>query len=116
MDENTIFHRIARREIPADILYEDSQVIAFRDINPVSSTHILVIPREKTIASLKDVEAADEALLGHMLLICSKLAKQMNIDEDGYRVVINCGENAGQAVFQLHFHLLGGRSFGWPPG
>ncbi len=89
--------------------------MAFCDINPVSPTHILVIPK-KTIASLREAQEQDESILGHMLVICSKLAEEQGISESGYRVVINAGKNAGQEVFQLHMHLLGGRSFTWPPG
>lgn len=113
--EDTIFHKIIRKEIPADIVYEDQQVLAFADIKPVSPTHILVIPK-KTIPSLREAQVEDEKLLGHMLVVCSKLAAEQGISQDGYRVVINAGANAGQEVFQLHMHLLGGRSFTWPPG
>ena len=115
MAVDTIFHKIIRREIPADIVYEDELVLAFRDINPVSPTHILVIPK-KTLPSLKEVQEGDKHLLGHMLATCSSIAREQKIDEDGYRVVINAGENGGQTVFQLHMHVLGGRALGWPPG
>jgi histidine triad (HIT) family protein len=112
---DTIFHKIIRREIPADIVYEDAELIAFRDINPVSPVHILVIPK-KTIPSLSSAAAEDQALLGKMLLCCCEIARTLGIDQSGYRVIINNGEEAGQAVFQLHMHLVGGRKFAWPPG
>lgn len=114
-EEDTIFHKIIRKEIPADILYEDEICLAFRDINPVSPEHILVIPK-KTIPSLREVVVEDKETLGHMLLVVSELARARNLDESGYRVVVNAGELAGQTVFQLHMHLLGGRDFSWPPG
>ena len=113
--EPTIFHKIISREIPAEILHEDEHCIAIADIRPVSPTHMLVIP-EKTLPKLSDATAADKELLGHVLLTAQKLAADKGLVEGGYRVVINCGENAGQTVFQLHAHVLGGRSFGWPPG
>ena len=112
---DTIFHKIIKKEIPADIVYEDDAVLAFRDINPVSPIHILVIPK-KTLPSLKDVSSSDEQVLGHMLVVVSKIAKQEGIAEDGYRVVVNCGDDGGQEVYQLHMHLLGGRKHVWPPG
>ena len=104
-----------RKEIPAQIVHEDDQVLAFRDVNPVGSTHILVIPK-KTIPSLADAAAEDKELLGHMLLVVSDLAKKEGLDPQGYRVVINTGNNGGQTVLQLHMHLVGGRAFSWPPG
>lgn len=113
--EDTIFHKIIRKEIPAEIVYEDDQVAAIQDINPVSPTHLLIVPK-KTLPSLREAQEDDKQLLGHMLLVVSKLARERGLSEDGYRVVINAGENACQSVFQLHMHLLGGRSFSWPPG
>lgn len=116
MNENeTIFHRIVRKEIPADIVFEDETVLAFRDINPVSPKHILVIPKA-TLPSLRDAKVADEAVLGHMLVVVSEIARREGIDKSGYRVVINCGDDGGQEVYQLHMHLLGGRKHVWPPG
>ena len=112
---DTIFHKIINKEIKADIIFEDELVIAIKDINPVADTHILVIPK-KSIEKLSESNSEDKELLGHMLLVCKKIADQKNLDKDGYRIVINNGENAGQTVFQLHMHLLGGRSFSWPPG
>lgn len=114
MSEDTIFSKIIRREIPADIVYEDDLCLAFRDITPQAPTHILVIPK-KAIPKLSDAQTDDKALLGHLLFAVSEIAKQEKLD-DGYRVVINTGEGGGQTVFHLHLHLLGGRDLGWPPG
>lgn len=110
----TIFKRIIDREVPADIVYEDEQCLAFRDINPQAPTHVLIIPR-KEIPSLADVQTEDQNVLGHLLLVASKLAVQLRL-HDGYRIVINVGRHAGQSVDHLHLHLLGGRPFHWPPG
>lgn len=112
---DTIFHKIIRREIPAELLHEDEHCVAIRDIHPVSPTHLLVIPK-KTLPSLADISSDDRELLGHLLLTANTLAKKEGLDTSGYRVVINSGENAGQTVFQLHVHVIGGRVFGWPPG
>jgi len=115
MSEDTIFGKIIRREIPADIVYEDDLCLAFRDISPQAPTHVLLIPK-KPIPKLSDVTSADNELLGHMLFTLKSLAEQLGIAEDGYRVVINTGNDGGQTVFHLHLHLLGGRSLQWPPG
>ena len=109
-----IFQKIIDKQIPADILYEDDQCLAFRDVNPQAPTHVILIPR-KVIPTHADVTAADQALLGHLHLTLVKLAKQLGLDA-GYRIVVNCQEQAGQTVPHLHFHLLGGRAMGWPPG
>jgi histidine triad (HIT) family protein len=114
MAEKTIFRRIIDREIPADIVYEDDECLAFRDVNPQAPTHVLVIPK-KEIRSLTDAGEADRAVLGHLLLVTAKLATDLGLT-GGYRTVINCGADAGQTVDHLHVHLLGGRSLGWPPG
>ena len=114
MAEKTIFKRIIDREIPADIVYEDDQCLAFRDVHPQAPTHILVIPK-KEIPTLNDVVEADAALMGHLLLATRQIAAKLGLDH-GYRVVINCGADAGQAVWHLHLHLLGGRPLEWPPG
>ncbi len=114
MNEDTLFIKIIRREIPADIVYEDDLCLAFRDITPQAPTHILVIPK-KPIPQLSEAQEEDKALLGHLLLAVGEVAKQQNL-ENGYRVVINTGEDGGQTVFHLHLHLLGGRALGWPPG
>ncbi len=110
-----IFCQIASGKIPSKKVYEDEYLFAFRDINPVAPEHVLVIPK-RHIASLDHLEEADEALAGKILLGIKKVANQLGLEESGYRVVNNIGENAGQAVFHIHFHLLGGRPFGWPPG
>lgn len=110
----TLFGKIVRREIPADIVYEDDQCLAFRDINPQAPTHVLVVPK-KEIASLTDAKAEDQALLGHLMLAAAKVARQIGVD-DAFRVVVNNGAEAGQSVFHLHLHILGGRPFRWPPG
>lgn len=115
MPNDTIFHRIIRGEIPCTKVYEDDLCIAIRDVNPVSSTHILIIPKEDMV-NLNAATESHKNLLGHMLVIASQIAKQENISEDGYRIVINTGESGGQTVFQLHMHVLGGRYFAWPPG
>ena len=114
MAEKTIFRKIIDREIPAKIVYEDDLCLAFEDINAQAPTHVIVIPK-KEIASLDEVTAEDQALAGHLLVTIRKLAAQLGLC-DGYRVVTNCGRNAGQEVMHLHFHLLAGRSFTWPPG
>jgi len=103
-----IFCKIVAGEIPADILYQDEEVIAFRDINPVASTHLLIIPREH-IPSLADVSEAESSLAGSMVVIANQLARREGIAESGYRLVINCGEQGGQLVPHLHLHLIGGR-------
>ena len=110
----TLFKRIIDREIPADIIYEDDDCLAFRDINPQAPIHVLIIPK-KEIASLAESTDADEQLLGHLLIVARKLAADLGLNA-GYRVVTNCGADAGQTVFHLHVHLLGGRAFQWPPG
>jgi len=110
----TIFKRIIDREIPGKIVYEDEQCLAFHDINPQAPIHILVVPK-KEIPSLTDLTEGDTALAGHLLLVIQKLAAERNLS-NGYRVVVNCGPDAGQTVPHLHYHLLGGRGFAWPPG
>ena len=111
----TIFGKIIEREIPADIVYEDDLCLAFRDINPVAPAHILIIPK-KVIPSLAKAEGKDHAILGHLLVKASEIARTEGLEADGYRLVINNGEGAGQTVSHLHLHLLGGRPFSWPPG
>jgi histidine triad (HIT) family protein len=110
----TIFKKIIDGEIKADVVHDDELCLAFRDINPQAPTHVLVIPK-KEIRSLSDLEAADRELLGHVLLTIRDLAQQLQLDR-GYRVVVNCGPEAGQSVDHLHFHLLAGRPLEWPPG
>jgi histidine triad (HIT) family protein len=114
MAEKTIFKRIIDREIPAKIVYEDNLCLAFRDIDPKAPTHVLVIPK-KEIPSVNALTEADDELVGHLFHVMQKLAAQEGL-AGGYRIVTNCGPDAGQAVPHLHFHLLGGRALGWPPG
>lgn len=115
MSEDTIFGKIARGEMDADIVYENEHVVAFRDINPQAPTHVLVIPR-KPIATLDDLTPDDRELVGEMFLAAKAVARQEGLSESGYRVVMNCGEGAGQSVFHIHLHVLGGRDLQWPPG
>jgi len=110
----TIFSKIIRREIPAEIVYEDDLAIAFKDVHPQAPVHILVIPKEP-IAQLADAESKDHALMGHLLLTVKHVAQQAGLN-NGYRVVINTGSDGGQSVNHLHLHLLGGRQMTWPPG
>ncbi len=110
-----IFCKIARKEIPSRIAYEDRQVVAFEDVNPQAPTHTLIIPKEH-FATLNDISQEEEALLGHLMLVATRLAKEKGLQEEGYRLVANCMEGAGQSVFHIHLHLLGGRKFNWPPG
>ena len=111
---STLFGKIIRREIPADIVYEDELCLAFRDINPQAPVHVLIIPK-KEIPRLADAKPEDQALLGHLMLAAGKVAKSLGV-EDAYRVAINNGAEAGQSVFHLHLHILAGRKFRWPPG
>lgn len=110
----TIFSKIIKREIPADIVYEDDLCLAFRDINPQAPIHVLVIPKQE-IARLSDAKQQDQTLLGHLLLAANKVARELGV-QDAFRVVVNNGAGAGQSVFHLHLHVLGGRPFRWPPG
>ena len=114
-DPDCLFCKILDGEIPADIVYESDSAIAFRDINPQAPTHVLIIPR-KHIATINDLQAGDQELVGSLYLVAQDIARQEGIDESGYRAVMNCNEGAGQLVFHIHLHLLGGRSLGWPPG
>lgn len=111
MAEETIFSKIIRHEIPADIVYEDDRVTAFRDISPQAPTHILIIPN-KLIPTINDAMEQDELMLGHMIVVAAKIAKQEGIDESGYRLIMNCNKDAGQEVFHIHMHLLGGKNLG----
>jgi histidine triad (HIT) family protein len=110
-----LFCRIIAGEIPADIVHTDDRSIAFRDINPQAPTHILVVPREH-IESLDEATQRDEATLGHLLRVSARVANQEGLSESGYRTVANTGAGAGQSVFHLHLHVLGGRQMNWPPG
>lgn len=111
MAEETIFSKIIRGEIPADIVHQDDRVTAFRDINPQAPTHVLIIPN-KLIPTVNDVTPEDEATLGHMLIVARAVAEKEGIAEDGYRLLINCGRHGHQEVFHLHMHLFGGRPLG----
>ena len=110
-----IFCKIAAGEIPADIVYDDGEVLAFRDINPEAPVHLLLIPR-RHIATLNDLNEADAALVGRLYLAGKQIAAELGVTESGYRTVINCNRDAGQLVFHIHMHLLAGRELGWPPG
>ena len=110
-----LFCKIVSGEISTDFVYKDENVIAFRDINPQAPTHILIIPREH-IETLNDIDQSHVELLGAMQLTASYLAKEEGINEKGFRTVFNCNRAAGQTVFHIHLHMLGGRSMGWPPG
>lgn len=110
----TIFTKIINREIPADIVYEDDQALAFRDINPQAPVHVLVIPKRE-IASLNEIDESNAAVMGHLFAVVRKVAAQLELS-NGYRTVINCGPEGGQTVDHIHIHLLAGRSLTWPPG
>lgn len=112
---DTVFSKILRKEIPAKILYEDELALVFEDIQPKAPVHFLVIPK-KPIVSLADATAEDKALLGHLQWVISQQAAAQGIAQSGYRVVTNIGEHGGQSVPHLHYHVLGGRALGWPPG
>lgn len=106
-----LFCKIVNREIPSEVVFEDDQVMAFKDINPVAPIHLLVVPK-KHLTSLNDVQAGDELLVGHLLKVAKDLAEKFGVAESGYRVVINIGENGGQIIKHLHFHVLGGQVLG----
>ena len=114
MTEKTIFKRIMERDVPAKIAYEDELCLAFHDISPQAPTHVLIIPK-KEIPTVNDLTEQDRELVGHLFLVAAQLAAQLGLS-GGYRLVVNCGPDAGQAVQHLHLHLLGGRSLKWPPG
>lgn len=113
MTDSCLFCRIVRREIPAKVIHEDEHTLAFRDIDPKAPTHVLVIPKQH-IDTLN--EATDPTLVGRLLIAAKEIAAAEGIADDGYRAVVNCGAGAGQTVFHLHLHLLGGRGLSWPPG
>ena len=115
MTTDTIFSRIVRGEAPAHIVYQDEDVTAFRDASPAAPTHILIVPN-RAIRTLNDVTPDDQMLLGKLLLTAQRLAGEMGIAEQGYRIVLNCNSHGGQSVYHLHMHLLGGRRLTWPPG
>jgi histidine triad (HIT) family protein len=111
----TLFEKIVAREIPADIVYEDELVVAFRDIHPQAPTHVVMVPR-KAIPRVAEATVEDHKLLGHLLLKAAQVAEQLGLKKDGYRLVINNGPNGGETVPHLHCHILGGRHMAWPPG
>lgn len=110
-----LFCKFVNHAIPTQVVYEDDHAFAFRDINPQAPTHILVVPRVH-IENLATMEREHETLIGHLLWVCAELARREGIEADGYRVVLNTNRDAGQSVYHLHFHLLGGRHMTWPPG
>lgn len=112
---DSIFTKIIKREIPASLVYEDELMIAINDVNPQAPVHVLIIPK-KQIPTINDADEDDLLLLGKMILRAKQIAKEMGCEEDGYRLVFNVNEGAGQTVFHIHLHLLGGRIFNWPPG
>ena len=114
-EPNCLFCRIIAREIPAEFVKEDDQAVVITDVNPQAPTHLLVIPREH-LESLNDAAQKDETLLGHLLRVAAQVATAAGLEESGYRTVINTGAGAGQSVFHLHVHVLGGRPLNWPPG
>ncbi|MBB3191287.1 histidine triad nucleotide-binding protein [Halomonas cerina] len=110
-----LFCKIIDREIPADIVFEDDEVLAFNDINPQAPTHLVIVPK-RHIATLNDIEEGDLALVGRLPYTAARLAREKGFAEDGYRVVMNCNEQGGQTVYHIHMHLMGGRRFTWPAG
>ena len=113
--KDCIFCKIIRAEIEAQSVYEDDHLIAINDINPQAPTHILIIPK-KHCSTVMDIKEADQSLVGSIFVAAQKIAKEKGLDESGFRIVVNCGAEAGQSVFHIHFHLLGGRTMRWPPG
>ena len=110
-----VFCNIISKKMPAEFVYEDERIVAFRDINPQAPVHVLIVPR-KHIETTNDVGEADKDLIGDMILVAKKVAEQEGVAESGYRLVMNCNENSGQEIYHLHLHLLGGRRMTWPPG
>ncbi len=113
-DNNNIFARILRKEIPAGIVYEDDFALAFRDLNPMAPTHVLIIPKAP-IATVNDIEDAQAEMVGHLFVAARKIAAELGLAQNGFRLVINCNNDGGQSVYHLHMHLLGGKPLGWPP-
>ena len=114
-NNDCLFCKIAAGDIPADIVYESDTAVAFRDINPQAPTHVLVIPK-RHIATINDLQDGDQQVVGDLFLVAARLAADEGIADEGYRVVMNCNEGAGQTVFHIHLHLVGGRAMTWPPG
>ncbi|MDP8257902.1 MAG: histidine triad nucleotide-binding protein [Candidatus Aadella gelida] len=115
MKENCIFCKIASKDIAASVVYEDDEILAFRDLDPQAPVHVLIIPKEH-IPTVNDLSEKNEAIAGKLFSVARDIAKKEKIDKEGYRLVVNCNKNAGQEVFHMHAHLMGGRSFTWPPG
>ena len=113
--QDCLFCKVVDGRLPADIVYENDTLVAFRDIDPKAPTHILLIPRSH-VATMNDLQGGDESLVGELLVTAARIAADEGLAEDGYRVVMNCNEAAGQSVFHIHLHLLGGRTMTWPPG
>ena len=113
--EKTIFQKIIDREIKADIIFENGNIIAFNDVNPVAPIHILIVPK-KLIESINSIKEEDSKLIGEMFLVAKELAKKLKIYESGYRTVFNTNDDGGQTVYHIHLHLIGGRKLDWPPG
>lgn len=112
---NCIFCRIINKEINSEIVYEDDKVIVFKDINPQAPIHLLIVPK-RHIESINEINVEDKNIIGHIFIVAKEVAKKFNVDKCGYRVVVNTGRDAGQAVFHIHFHFLAGRELSWPPG
>lgn len=115
MAEKTLFQKISDREVPADFVYEDDEIMAFRDINPQAPVHVLIVPKE-VVENVNALEPRHTELIGRMVLTARQIARDEGLAEDGYRLVLNTGANAGQSVYHIHIHLLGGRYLEWPPG
>lgn len=114
MSNETIFDKIIKKEIPAEILYEDELTLAFKDINPQAPFHVLIIPKQ-AIATINDINETNSHLVGKLYEVAAKLAKEHGFSDDGYRAVMNCNEHGGQTVYHIHLHMLAGKSMGWPP-
>lgn len=113
--QDCVFCRIVAKEVQSKIAYEDEDIVAFHDINPQAPVHVLIVPR-RHIPTLNEATESDQVLLGKMILVAQKLAKELRVADEGYRLVLNTNRGAGQSVFHIHLHLLGGRPFHWPPG
>ncbi|MCT8976249.1 histidine triad nucleotide-binding protein [Clostridium sp. CX1] len=113
--EDCIFCKIIKGDIPSDKVYEDEMVLSFRDISPAAPQHVLIIPK-KHISNLNELTEEDSKIIAHIYIVAKELAKKLGIDKSGYRIVSNCGEDGGQTVHHIHFHILGGRTLQWPPG
>jgi histidine triad (HIT) family protein len=113
--QNCVFCKIANKKLPAQILFENKRVIAFRDIRPQAPTHVLIIP-QRHISTVNDLSTSDALLVGELFLVAQKIARAEQIDQSGYRLVMNCNRDSGQEVYHIHLHLMGGRPMSWPPG